>query len=222
VRGFVTASLVAFATATALAAPPAAQALDGPALVAKLQSWLDGTKDLKGRFEQRLVSGALGPGDPERGTMLLVRPGRMRWDYESPEKKVAIVDGGATLVYLPAERQLIRGRIDGEGGALGSLLTGGARVTDLFSPLLVATPRKGGASVYKVRLAPRAEEQGLEAVLLTLRPPQFAIEAAEVVDPAGNVIEYRFESIQRNRGIPLERFHFEAPPGTEIVDSAAR
>jgi outer membrane lipoprotein carrier protein len=204
------------------AAPSFGRDPDTAQVVAGLQAWLDGTKDLSGRFEQRIVSGAFGAGTTERGKLVLLRPGRMRWDYESPEKKVALVNGEATLVYLPAERQLVRGRLSGEGGAFASLLAGDARVSDLFSALLVSGPREGAPETYRLRLAPRSAEQGLEAVLLTLSAPDFGIAGAEVVDPAGNVIEYTFRSMRRNRGVSPEVFHFEPPSGTEIVEAAGK
>jgi outer membrane lipoprotein-sorting protein len=40
-----------------------------------------------------------------------------------------------------------------------------------------------------------------------------------VLDAAGNVVEYRFDDLRRNRGIRVEAFRFEPPKGTEIIDS---
>ena len=85
------------------AAPAPGSDLNTAQVVAGLQAWLDGTRDLEGRFEQRIVSGAFGAGSTEKGKLALLRPGRMRWDYESPEKKVALVNGEATP-RLPAGR----------------------------------------------------------------------------------------------------------------------
>jgi len=197
--------------------------LDRGGVVAALQSWLDGTRDLECRFEQRLVSGALGSGTVESGTLRILRPGRMRWDYSKPEAKIALVRGNETEVYLPADRQLIRGRMDREGNLLGALLTGSGRLDDFFRPLLIATPSRGGDGAYLLRLEPKIagsggeEGPGFESVTLFLRPPEFGIAAAEVLDAAGNRVAFRFSAIRRNRGIREGFFQLEPPPGTEIV-----
>ena len=198
---------------TALTAAPAP---DG--VVAGLERWLEGTRDMECRFEQRLVSGALGAGAVESGTLKLLRPGRMRWDYRRPEAKIAILDGDRTFVYLPSDRQWIRGRLASQGGGLGSLLGGTGRVSEVFRATVIP-PAPDGDGAYRVKLEPRQEGGGFESVTLVLRPPVYAIEAARVLDAAGNVIEYRFSGIRRNRGVSPGVFRFEPPPGTEIVDA---
>lgn len=201
------------------ALPAVAGDLDTPAVAARLQAWLDGTRDLECKFEQELVSSALGAASSESGTLRLIRPGHMRWDYRRPDAKVALLDGDRTSVYLPADRQLVRGRLGGEQGLLGGLLGGNGKVGDLFLASLVATPTQGGKGAYQLRLTPRQEGDAVEAVVLTLRPPAFAIESAEVLDSAGNIVVYRFTDLRRNRGIPLDAFRFAPPEGTEVIDT---
>ncbi len=191
----------------------------GPREVVRgLQAWLDGTRDLACRFEQSLVSGALGPGVPESGTLYLLRPGKARWDYADPEPKTAILDGENTRVYLPEDHQMIRGRLPAESAAFHAFLTGASRVDDLFVASVVAPPRGQGNGI-RLRLVPRRESDTFEALLLELDPSSFAIEAAEVADGAGNVIRYRFHELRRNRGVREETFHFQPPPGTEIIEA---
>src|SRR6476659_3500194 len=40
----------------------------------------------------------------ESGTVYFRRPGRMRWDYDAPEKKLFIADGKTVWFYVPADR----------------------------------------------------------------------------------------------------------------------
>ena len=37
--------------------------------------------------------------------MWLKKPGRMRWDYEKPEKKLMVSDGSTLWVYEPEDEQ---------------------------------------------------------------------------------------------------------------------
>jgi outer membrane lipoprotein carrier protein len=188
------------------------------AVIAGLQSWLDGTSTLEMRFRQSLVSGALGTTASESGRMYLDRPGKLRWDYLDPEKKIALLLGDRTALYLEDERVMSRGRLTEEQGLFPRLLAGRDRLEALFAATLVATPSTGGHGVYRVRLVPKGERGALAEVTLTLRPPAFSIEAAELLDESGNRTSYSFSNVRRNRGLPDGLFAFEPPPGTEVVD----
>ncbi len=184
-----------------------------------IQAWLDGTRDLTCRFEQRLLSGALGAGASESGTLWVLRPGRMRWDYDAPERKTAIVAGERTWLYLPDDRQLIRGTLSADQDLLPALLAGRRPLADLFSVSVVRVPERGAQERFRATLIPRSAPEGIEEIVLQVHPPAYAIERAEVLDPAGNRIEYLFGSVRRNSGVPDSIFTFEPPPGTEIVES---
>jgi outer membrane lipoprotein carrier protein len=210
---------VACVAAVALAASAAAGAsreLDAASVAQRLQAWLDATRDFEAGFEQTLASGALGTGLAESGRLYLWRPGRMRWDYLEPERKVALVDGESTWLYLEEDSQLWEGRLE-DDALLATLLAGARPLDTVFDSALLATPRRGGKGAYRLQLVPRTDDESFQHVVLTLRPPEFAIEAADVLDAAGNLMQYRFVDLRRNEGVSESVFHFEPPPGTEIV-----
>jgi len=82
----------------------------------------------------------------------------------------------------------------------------------------IGTPSTGGRGSYRVRLVPKGDHGVLTEVTLTLRPPAFSIEGAELLDETGNRTSYTFSNVRRNRGLPDGLFAFEPPPGTEVVD----
>jgi len=178
-----------------------------------VQRWLDGTRDLQGKFEQRVVSGALGSGLAESGNLWIERPGRMRWDYLDPERKVALVRDDKTWFYLEDDEQLIRGRLEPGSDLLPALLTGGTRLDALFDASL-AEP--GDASTVRLELVPRGGSEHFVRVVLTVPREDFSIREAEVLDAAGNEIHYRFVDLRRNSGLAPETFVFEPPPGTLV------
>jgi outer membrane lipoprotein carrier protein len=203
----------------AVAGLAVAEDLLAPQVVAGFQSWLDGTRDLQGSFEQALVSGALGAGLEERGRLYVKRPGRMRWDYRDPDTKVAIVDGDRTWLYLEEESQLFLGRLEGDGDLLSILIAAERPINGLFESDLVATPDDGGDGAYLLRLRPIPAAESFDLVVISLRPPRFAVESAEVLDAAGNRMLYRFSRFRRNKGLPEALFRFDPPDGTTIVGS---
>ena len=44
----------------------------------------------------------------ESGTLLLKKPGRMRWDYTEPRPKMFLTDGNTAWFYVPGENQVRR------------------------------------------------------------------------------------------------------------------
>lgn len=187
------------------------------AVLARLQDWLDATRTLDCRFEQRFVSESLGSVARETGRLRLERPGRMRWDYDEPDPKVAVVRGDRTLLYLPEERQLVVGKLSDVEGMLPGLLAGQRPLRELFHASLVEAAGQGRGSAWKLRLEPRQPSEGVRAVLLTLHPRDHGIVAVEVVDSSGGRTEYVFRRIQRNRPVDARVFEFVPPEGTTVT-----
>jgi outer membrane lipoprotein carrier protein len=207
----------AIVCALLLLAPAVPAAEPPPALdetVRGLQRWLDGTRTLESRFRQALVSGALGATTVETGRMYLERPGKLRWDYLEPERKIAILVGRRTELYLEEEGQLTRGELTEDQGIFPTLLAGGGRVGDLFATELAGTGHGG----LRLKLTPKGGAAAVSEVVLTLRRGDYAIEAADVLDEMGNRTTYALYSVKRNGTLPAGIFAFEPPPGTQVVD----
>jgi outer membrane lipoprotein carrier protein len=194
----------------------AATVLDATALVGGLQNWLGATQQMEGRFEQTMTSGALGAGIEEAGRFYLRRPGRMRWDYLEPERKIALIDGNSTRLYLEQDRQLWESELE-DGSLLSMLLADVEPLESVFESGVLSAPEKGGQGAYRLRLVPRVDVASFREIVVTLRPPEFAIEALEVLDAGGNRMLYRFFDLRRDRPRAVSFFHFEPPPGTEVV-----
>lgn len=194
-----------------------ARAADTAAAVSGLQSWLDGTRTLEARFRQSLVSEALGTSAIESGELFLERPGKIRWDYLVPEKKVALLVGDRTELFLEDDRQLMRGRLSPDGALFPRLLSGRDRVVALFAASLEAA-LPVAPSAIRLKLVPREQGGSLTEVILILRAKDWSIDGAEVLDEMGNRTTYVLTGVKRNGRLPDGIFAFEPPPGTEVVD----
>src|SRR6185436_7919915 len=104
---------------------------------------------------QTYRSGALGRTLVEKGELWLKRPGRMLWDYQSPEKKTFVADGQSFWFYVPADHQVVMRSQAGARGLPALLLSGQGRLTDEFDPGLEAPPQPGRE---RLRLTPRAQD----------------------------------------------------------------
>ncbi|HET6372777.1 MAG TPA: outer membrane lipoprotein carrier protein LolA, partial [Candidatus Polarisedimenticolia bacterium] len=161
---------LAFVTAPAVMSVQSAPPQPDP-LVARLQAKLDALESLKGRFTQSLESATLGRPRIENGSFALRKPGRMRWEYQEPEKKLAISNGGITWFYLPEEREAYKGSVSAarEGGPAVLLLSGGLRLDRDFSSRRLTADEagpQGFAGAEAVELKPLRPSEEFERVIL--------------------------------------------------------
>src|SRR5271154_3329395 len=83
----------------------------------------------------------------ESGTVYFSRPGRMRWEYESPEPKLFLVDGTNVWFYVPADHTASRAKLkeSSDWRTPVALLAGKADLAQLCShiELVTADAEKG-------------------------------------------------------------------------------
>src|SRR6188508_3293146 len=105
--------LVSLLMAMAQAPGAGAARLDVKAVVAEVQKRYDGAADFRARFTQTMTSSAMGRKTHSAGEVMFRKPGRMRWDYEKPEKSSYITDGGGVLwLYEPDDKQAFKQKLE--------------------------------------------------------------------------------------------------------------
>ena len=207
--------LQALAVALIGALPPGPPAADP---VARVDAWLAGWETLGGRFEQVVTAPTL-PGERrESGRFEIRRPDQMRWDYESPERKQALTDGITTWLYTPADRQVIRGRMDRlrRDSALALLLAGSSRLKESFR--IEPLEGEAGVETIRLRLTPLHPSESIDHARLEADGASGRILALEVLDLSGNRVLYRFSDLIENPPLEPARFVLEIPAGVEIQD----
>jgi outer membrane lipoprotein carrier protein len=159
----------------------------------------------------------------ESGIVQIKKPGRMRWDYLSPEPKLFLTNGAKTYFYLPEEKQVF---VDhSAGGALGmspdsplSLLAGKSRIEDTFTVERTSTePRRGGVVL---RLLPHRRYEDIEKIELEVEPSSGRFLRVMLIDSLENRTEFMFDDIKENRGIPESLFRFTIPNGVDIITAS--
>jgi outer membrane lipoprotein carrier protein len=220
----------------AMAVPPGSTT-EVKAAVRALESRYARAHTLKAIFLERYSDGK-GAVQSGSGTVYFSRPGRMRWDYESPEQKLFLVDGTNVWFYVPADRTASRAKMkeSSDWRTPIALLVGKAdlsrlcRKIDVIDPastaggqpedralqdgdtVLRCTPRNGAGESADTNVS-------LREVLLETDPQARLVRV--ILREAGNIeTEFRFGNWQENIPIPEAQFHFQPPPGVTIVDEA--
>jgi outer membrane lipoprotein carrier protein len=196
-----------------------------------LESRYQHARTLKAAFFERYSDGNGGVA-AESGTVYFSRPGRMRWEYESPEPKLFLVDGTNAWLYVPADRTASRAKMkeSSDWRTPLALLAGKADLSKLCRSLTVVAPGSSPAGARSaeplspgntvLRCAPRLDQEesgNLKDVLFEVDSE--ARLARVVIREAGNAeTEFRFSNWQEDISIPEAKFHMQLPPGVAIVD----
>jgi outer membrane lipoprotein carrier protein len=189
---------------------------------------------LKAHFFEKYSDGSGGVSG-ESGTVYFSKPGRMRWEYESPEEKLFIVDGANVWFYVPADRTASRAKIGASSDWRTPLafLTGKSDFDRLCRTMQIVDTASSGKSGSEdhatnpgdtlLRCAPRvtsdAPDQQISEVLLEADSEDRLVRVV-IRQPGKLETEFRFGGWEENIPVPETKFHFVAPPGVAIVDEA--
>ena len=150
----------------------------------------------------------------------LKKPGKMRWEYRSPEDKLFVSNGKEAWFYVPADRQARRT----EASQLRDLrsplefLLGKTQLENELQGLSFAPdvpPLNPGDVV--LRGVPKSMADRISEMLLQVNP-QREIVSIQMQNVDGSVTEYRFTGQKANVTIPAGWFQFKPPAGTETIE----
>ncbi|MCC6766986.1 MAG: outer membrane lipoprotein carrier protein LolA [Deltaproteobacteria bacterium] len=197
--------------------PGGAAACPDPAtIVRKLQERYDGTRTFRANVRQEMKVKSLDVSDVSEGTVVFKKPGKMRWDFQTPRAQQIVSDGDLLWIYQPDDRQVLKApfRAAFVSTTPVSFLLGVGRITDDFRP--EADARGCTAERLYVALASkRGDEVG--ALAFGVDPATYDIVEASVTDPLGNVTTLGFSAIARNVDVPDATFAFTVPSGVDVI-----
>jgi outer membrane lipoprotein carrier protein len=152
----------------------------------------------------------------ERGTLLLAKPGRMRWDYSSPAGKVFVLDGKYAWFYKQGDPQVQRieaKKLDDLRSPLRFLL-GHTQLEKELANLSLAPTANGQ---YKLTGLPKGQENRVTRLQLTVTRDG-EITGIEIEETDGAITSFAFTDEQTNAPIAASVFRFVPPAGVPVVD----
>jgi outer membrane lipoprotein carrier protein len=190
---------------------------DVHALAGKVDQRYDHMHTLRARFTET-YTGA-GMSRTESGTLLLKKPGRMRWDYDQPRPKLFLSDGQTAWFYVPGERQARRTpvkQVDDLRSPLRYLL-GKTKLEKELEGLSLAPDQKPvNPSDVVLRGVPKGMRDRVAETLLEVAPDGLIVRIV-VEELDGSITEFRFLQQKENVELADQQFRFTPPPGVEVV-----
>jgi len=196
---------------------PLTATADTPAqIAARLQAVYDATRTFSASFSQKTSLKNSSRTRRGAGSLLLAKPGRVRWDYKSPEEQVIICDGKTIRMYFARSHQLVE---SDAGRYLANDITtaffmGRGRIADDFD--IRVNPLEDSRFPYRIRLVPKKSHPQVKQVDLWL-DEGYRIRRLDLLDHFGSVTEIELSDLKSNIEVADEAFSFTPPEGTEIV-----
>jgi outer membrane lipoprotein carrier protein len=183
-----------------------------------LQKKYDTVRDFTAEFVHEAEGGVLRKKTVERGTVLVKKPGRMRWDYTAPEKKLFVSDGVRTYLYVPADKQVVVSRVPKADEATTAVLflVGKGSLTRDFT---VTFGEGGGPDAWSLKLQPKLPERDYDWLELVVERSTLRLRTLAAADAQGGRQVFRFANFKENTGLADKMFDFKPPRGTDVIQS---
>jgi outer membrane lipoprotein carrier protein len=171
----------------------------------------------------------------EAGTAYFRRPGKMRWEYESPEKDVFLVDGKFAWFYVPGDHTVTRvpAKQSSDWRTPLALLAGEMKVSRVCAHVRLATSERaeqeGDAVLQCVLRGPEPEQAGSVAdgaggddrgdlVLFEVTRDTGELRRLVIRQKGGVQVEFHFKNWLMNSPVSDGLFRFQVPAGVAIVN----
>ncbi|MFN8644566.1 MAG: outer membrane lipoprotein carrier protein LolA [Candidatus Binatia bacterium] len=188
----------------------------------KVQARYDTVTDFEGRFTQTYEGGVLRTKTTEAGTLVIKRPGRMKWSYTSPEKKEFVSNGIKVYAYFPADRQVIVSDAPTGADTTPALfLTGRANLVRDFDASAMAVPG-APAGLIGLKLVAKKPDPDFEWLAIAVDPVSFQIRMLVALDRQGGRSAFTFTDLKENRRPADTTFEFRIPKGVDVITNDPR
>lgn len=215
--------------------------LDAHQLVKLLESRYHSPQTLQATFLERYSENGRVVRS-EAGTAYFRRPGKMRWDYESPEKNLFLVDGRTAWFYVPADHTVTRApaKQSSDWRTPLALLAGEMKLSRVCArveassaeppatpgDVVLYCPLRGEKTPSSKSDSTSGTAPGLDtdapeqSVYLEVAPESGELVRVLVRERGSVSIEFKFENWLFNPVLPPSFFRFEVPRGVAIVNGA--
>ena len=183
---------------------------------AAVQQKYDRVRDFTAEFTHTYEGGVLNRKSTERGTVQIKKPGRMRWEYTAPDKKVFVSDGRKIYSYIPVDKQVIVGDVptDDEATTAVLFLAGKGSLTRDFNVKYAEGTTEG---VLALRLDPKRKQRDYDWLVLGVDPKTMQIRSLTAADQQGGRSTFEFSKYRENTGLTDALFNFKIPRGADVI-----
>ena len=217
------ANALCFASLLALGAAGAAGS-SAVELAQALQRKYDALRDFSTDFVHVYRGGVLKKQLTEKGRLLVKKPGKMRWEYQTPEPKLFVSDGAKVYFYMPQDKQVTVSTVpaDQAPSSPALFLAGRGNLARDFTVSLAETPEGNAPGTRALKLIPKTPQAEYDWLLLLVDGATLSLRGLTTVDAQGGASSFAFTNLKENVGLSDKDFDFKIPRGVDVLTDAPR
>lgn len=183
-----------------------------------IQNKYEQINNFQAQFTQESEVKALNKTQLAEGEVWFKKPGKMRWNYSTPNKDQIVSDGKTLWFYDEEEAQVIETPITqvSETQSTTTLLSGLGNIKQLFDASFADTENVSPNGSYLVDLVPKGDEE-YNKVTISVGKKDMMVNKIYLYDPFGNLTTVKLADIKTNGGVSDSLFDFKVPDGAEVV-----
>ena len=179
----------------------------------QMQRFLQDLSTWQVDFEQSMLSADQGKALLYRGKLLVMRPGRFRWEYSEPEERLIVADGNN--IWLQ-EEDLEQVSVVSQSlvleGTPAQFLIDDQPLDQSFDVVEIGASR----GLEWVELLPKKQEAEFRRIIVGFSDNQLV--RMEMFDQYGQVTRVAFSNGSKNLAIDPDLFQYEPPDGFDVFN----
>jgi outer membrane lipoprotein carrier protein len=216
---------------SAAAAATAPAALDANAVVGEVQKFYAGIKQVTAQFRQSVTNNTFGSTKTSDGTVWLMKPGKMRWDYVEKKKgvtkvKKSFISNGAYLYVVEHDnKQVVKKNLQNDLMPVAvTFLYGKGDLKAEFNAEIDKSGKYGTKDDIVLKMTPKkpsAQYKNLYLVVAT--DGNYRVKQSVIVDSSNNINQFMFFKPDFEKGLKDSIFEFDerSVKSYRIVDADA-
>ena len=178
----------------------------------ELSQLLGAYKTYQASFKQVTYMGKRGRSQKSSGRVMMMRPGKFRWETNSPTKQIVIANGNTLWIYDVELQQATREKLTSQGGVNpAALLTGD--VSTLMKNFSVKKIKRKTAGWFQ--LTPKSSNNSF--TLVQMQFSKGCLVSIWVKNNLGQTTRFHFYHIRLNAPLSSKLFIFKPPPGVDVL-----
>ena len=172
--------------------------------------------DFSAYFIQESTLKAMDISDVASGSILVKRPGMMRWEYDKPDRQTITTDGTKLWVYKPDDNQVMIGKAPsffGDGKGAG-FLSDMKLIREKFK---VSFEKEKSDHDYVLKLLPKEQTIGIAEIYLAVSKITFTIKKIITRNEYDDETVIELINSQFNLNLDKSLFSFIVPKGTDVI-----
>lgn len=189
----------------------------------RIQTVYDNMDGFQASFSQMTTSSLYRRRLQAEGTVIFLKPGLMRWDYQSPDYQVLISNGQTIKMYFKKNHQMIVSSAEHflQSDLVYSFFAGTGNILRDFDISTVATNIYSSKTTYVIKLTPKKAHAKMKELSLWVSKDDFFIRKISITEHFDTTTDFEFSDSKQvsKKEVDSSIFDFTPPTGTEIIEN---